>query len=100
MENKAAVSILRTRRNIQKFCQKHSRWFRIIGKLLASFALFVSVNHLYGKSGGMALILAGILALVCSGISMKYTFLASVILTTFHLSQVSWDLVAFYLAAV
>jgi MFS family permease len=99
MENKATVSILRTRRNIQKFCQKHSRWFLVIGKLIDSFALFVSLNHLYGKSGGMALIIAGILALACSGIPLRYTFLASVILTTFHLSQVSWDLVVFYLAA-
>lgn len=100
MENKATVLILRIRRKIQKFCQKHSRGLGVLYKLIANLLLFVAINHLYGKTEGLPIILAGGLAVICTGIPSKYTYLASIILTTFHLSQTSWDLVVFYLAAV
>ena len=100
MENKTTVAVLRIRREIQKFCQKHSRGLRILFKFIAGLLLFTTINELYGGSGGALLITALVLAAICAGLPFKYEYLASIILTTIHLCQVSWDLVIFYLAAV
>lgn len=100
MENKTTVSILRMRRKIQEFCQWHGRGLQIGIKLIVSFLLFLVINHVYGKTGMSYMVLAGVFAVICAAIPLRFVYLLSIMLTTFHLFQVSWDLVLFYLAAV
>ena len=100
MENKTTVSILRIRRDIQKFCQKHSKGIRFALKLILGVLLFLSINDLYGKTEQSAMILAVILGVICAVLPFNVTYLMSSVLITIHLCQISWDLVAFYLAFV
>ncbi|MDO4553629.1 MAG: hypothetical protein Q4B70_00610 [Lachnospiraceae bacterium] len=100
MENKTTAAILRMRREIQEFCQKHSRLLRIVSKFIVSFLLFYTINDLYGGKGGTALMIALALAVICAGLPMRYAYLFSVLQTAVYLYQVSWDVLAFYLAAV
>lgn len=100
MENKTTVSILRIRRDIQKLCQKHSKGIHFLLKFIMATMLFLSINDLYGKTEQTALILAVVFGIVCIVLPLNATYLVSSILITMYLCQVSWDLVAFYLAFV
>ena len=100
MENRWILSILKLRKNIYEIYQKHSRSAGILLKGLAAFILFFSINSFYKNVSGTQMLISVALALVCAVLPMRMTYLVSAVVVMLNLWHVSWDVVAFYAAAV
>lgn len=99
MDNRLIVSILKLRKSIQEFYQKHNTIVAMLAKGLAAFALCYAVNMMYGNTGGPMMLIGLVTAVICAVLPMRLVYVGVIILTAMHLWKVSWDVVVFYLAA-
>lgn len=100
MENRLILSILKLRKNIYEIYQKHSRAAGILLKGFAAFLLFFAMNSMYKSTSGSQMLIGAALAIICAVLPMRMTYLASAIVVMLNLWHISWDVVAFYGAAV
>ena len=100
MDNKLLIAILKVRKKIYEEYQKNSRILDWVMKGLAGVLLFLSLNNLYGHTGGVMTAAAVVLAVICAVIPMRWIYPMAALLSAIHLWQISWDLALVYLAAV